>query len=305
MPAWIVTGGSGFLGRHLLDRLGPVAPGGAEVVAVGRRPPRGWAGRFVAADFDDRDAVARAVDRVRPEVMFHLAGRTPPGTADEFERANVGATVAWLDALRAAGRAVRFVLAGSAAELGPIPLDALPVGEDWPCDPADAYGLTKLCATVAAVSSRGTVQTVVARIFNPIGPGLPTAQALGRFARALAEGDGDLTLTVGDLDARRDFVDARDVADALIALAGRGRPGRLYHVGTGRSRRVGDGLDRLIALSGRRVVVQIDPGFARPAGPSDSRADIARIVAEVGWVPRIAWEQSLLDLWEAARAGPG
>lgn len=304
MPTWIVTGGTGFLGRHLLDRLGPIAPGGAEVVAVGRRAPRGWPGRFVAADSEDRGAIARAVDQARPDVVFHLAGRTPPGTAEEFDRANSQATVHWLDALQAADRPARFVLAGSAAELGPVPVEALPVGEDWPCAPADAYGRSKLRATAAALAARPPLEAVVARIFNPIGPGMPPAQALGRFARALAEGAGDLTLTVGDLAARRDFVDARDVADALIALADRGRPGRAYHVGTGRSHRVGEGLDRLIALSGRRVTVEVDPAFARPAGPSDSRADIGRITAEVGWSPQIPWDRSLVDLWASVRARP-
>ena len=300
MPTWIVTGGSGFLGRHLLDRL---KSGTAEVIAVGRQIPRGWSGRFVAADFEDREQIAQVVAEVRPAVVFHLAGRTPPGTADEFDRANTGATVAWLDALQIAGRAVRFVLAGSAAELGPVPVANLPVGEDWPCAPADPYGLSKLRATEAALACRPPVEVVVARIFNPIGPGLPPSQALGRFARALAGGTGDLTLTVGDLTARRDFIDVRDVAGALLALADRGSPGRVYHVGTGQSHRVGEGLDRLIALSGRAVTVHVDPAFARPAGPSDSRADITRITTGVGWSPRITWDQSLHDLWASVRAG--
>ncbi len=242
---------------------------------------------------------------LRPGVVFHLAGRTPPARPEEFYRDNTLATVGWLDALRGVGQPVRVVLAGSAAELGPVPVADLPVGEDWPCRPRDPYGLSKWLASAAGLAARSPLEVVVARVFNPIGPGLPASQALGRFARALAGGDGALTLTVGDLDARRDFVDVRDVADALVALAARGEPGRVYHVGTGRSHRVGDGLDRLIALSGRRVAVEVDPAFGRPTGPNDSRADIRRITAEVGWSPRISWNQSLADLWASVQPGLG
>ncbi len=297
MPVWVVTGGSGFLGSHLLARLGVALGAGIEVVAVGRKAPVGWSGRFVSTDFDDPDQVARAAGELRPNFVFHLAGRTPPARPEEFYRGNTLATIHWLDALRGLNQPVRVVLVGSAGELGPVPVEDLPVGETWPCRPADPYGLSKWLATSAGLVARPPLEVVVARVFNPIGPGLPRSQALGRFARSLAEGQGPITLTVGDLGAARDFVDARDVAEALIALASRGDSGRVYHVGTGQSHRVGDGLDRLIALSGRPVSVVLDPTLGRPTGPTDSRADIARITNEVGWSPRIGWEQSLLDLW--------
>jgi nucleoside-diphosphate-sugar epimerase len=300
MPVWLVTGGSGFLGRHLLGRLGGE---GAEVVAIGRRRPMG--GRFVAVDLDDRPAVVRAVAEEAPDVVFHLAGRTPPAGPEDFYRSNTMGTVHLLDALRARARPCRVVLVGSAAELGPVGVEDLPVGEDHPCRPADAYGLSKWLASAAGLAAGLPLEVVVARVFNPIGPGLPGSQALGRFAGALASGSGPIRLTVGDLGARRDFVDARDVAGALVALASRGRPGRVYHVGTGQSHGVGDGLDRLIALSGREVAVEVDPAVAGSRGPGDSRADVRRIAEEAGWSAAIPWEQSLGDLWDDARARAG
>jgi len=298
MTPWMVTGGSGFLGRHLLARLVDM---GAEVVAIGRRPiERHPTVRFIPVDLDDPAFVTRAVAEVGPAVIFHLAGRTPPADPDRLYRSNTMATVHLLDALRASGRPARVVLVGSAAELGPVPVEVLPVAEDYPCRPADAYGLSKLLATAAGLAARPPLDVIVARVFNPIGPGLPRSQALGRFASDIAVGSGPLRLLVGDLDARRDFVDARDVAGALIALAERGRAGRVYHVGTGRSERVGDGLARLIALSGREVTVEPDPTFSRGRGPSDSRADVGRIGSEVGWSASIPWETSLADLWAEA-----
>jgi len=299
MPVWLVTGGSGFLGRQVLAALA----GRADVWALGRRRPAGWAaGRFAEADLEQPEGVTRAVREVKPDVVIHASGKTPPADPDAFYRANTLATVHLLDALRSAGRVVRVVLAGSAAELGPVAVEALPVGEDHRCRPANAYALSKWLATCAGLAAGPPLEVAVARVFNPVGPGQPGDQAFGRFVAALVNPVGG-PIVAGDLDARRDFVDVRDVARALVALAERGRPGLVYNVGTGRSRRVGDGLDHLIRRSGRAVEVRTDPAWTGPPGPRDSRADIDRITAHTGWRPGLTWEQSLDDLWDAAARG--
>jgi GDP-4-dehydro-6-deoxy-D-mannose reductase len=299
MPVWLVTGGSGFLGRQVLSALG----GKAKVWALGRHCPAAWPeGRFVTADLEEPESVARAIRSLRPEVVIHAAGRTPPAEACLFYRANTLSTVHLLDALRAEGRAVRVVLAGSAAEMGPVAVEALPVSEDYPCRPADSYGLSKWLATCAGLAARPPIEVVAARVFNPIGPGQPLNQAFGRFAARLAD-RVDAPLIVGDLDGRRDFIDVRDVARVLIALAERGRAGLIYNVGTGQSHRVGDGLEHLIRRSGRSVEVRVDPGLTTASpGPRDSRADISRALTHTGWRPEVSWEQSLDDLWAEAAA---
>jgi GDP-4-dehydro-6-deoxy-D-mannose reductase len=305
-PVWLVTGANGFLGRHLLGALREerALEAEAEVVAAGRRCPPGWPlARFIETDLVDPWSVAQALRAANPTVVLHLAGRTPPATPTEFYYANTVLTALLLDALRDRGKPVRVVMAGSAAELGPVPESALPVGEAWECRPADPYGLSKWLATSAGLAVGAPLEVMVARVFNPIGPGTPEQQSLGRFAMRLAD-PSVLDLTVGSLDARRDFVDVRDVARAFIAIALRGRAGLVYHVGTGKSHSVREGLQRLHEFSGCRARVTVDPKFAANAGPRESRADIGRIVEHTGWRPEIAWEQSLRDLWQAARTQP-
>ncbi len=306
MPVWLVTGGSGFLGGHLLSALAERRMPGVEVMALGRRLPANLPSEaFLQADLNDPSSLRPALTSTEPAVVFHTAGRTPPADPETLYLANTLATLHLLDALRALPKTTRLVLAGSAAELGPVPVGDLPVREDYPCRPGDAYGLSKWLASTAGLAARPPLEVIVARVFNPVGPGQPTSQALGRFADLLSDpGPDPLHLAVGDLDARRDFIDVRDVARALMALALLGHPGQAYHVGTGRSHRVREGLDRLIALSGRNVEVEVDPLRPRGRGPDDSRADPTRLMTHTGWRPQIGWEQSLADLWDEASVRP-
>jgi GDP-4-dehydro-6-deoxy-D-mannose reductase len=314
MPVWWVTGASGFLGRHVLGQLTiwdeMVAELGEDarsrIVAIGRRststPITIDRVETASVGFDDPYSIQDLAHRVPPDFVIHCAGRTLPASEDELRRANLDATVNLFAGLRRLAKPVRVVLAGSAAELGPVGAGELPVGEDHPCRPIEPYGRIKWEAGRAALAEQLPLEAIVARIFNPIGPGLPESQAFGQFVRRLLEPAADpLTLRVGHLDARRDFVDVRDVARAMIALALQGVPRTVYHVGTGRSHRIGDGLNELIRLSGRAVRLEIDPTLGNPQGPPDSRADIGRIQVETDWEPRISWEKSLADLWNDAK----
>jgi nucleoside-diphosphate-sugar epimerase len=303
MSVWLVTGASGFVGRHVLDALvtsaGEPLRSERKVIVLGRRCPLAWpSADFVASDLTDTDRLPGLVQRIAPDYVIHTAGRTPPALDEELYRANFWATIHLLSALRAARKPARVVLSGSAAELGPVDPERLPVEETYVGYPSDAYGRSKYMATSAGLSERAPLEVMVARVFNPIGPGTPPTQAFGRFADRLTDPDTDpLGLVVGDLEARRDFIDVRDVARAMIALALHGHSGQAYNVGTGRSRTVAEGLERLIQLSGRTVRVSVDPVLQSRRGPVDSCANIDRIITHTAWQPSISWEQSLDDLW--------
>jgi nucleoside-diphosphate-sugar epimerase len=307
MAVWLLTGATGFVGRQVLRALGHVDDVAAnrddKLVVLGRRCPAGWPeGAFAAVDLNDAIQTRAAIERIAPDVVIHTAGRTLPAPDDELYRMNFWATLHLLSALRSLRKTVRVVLSGSAAELGPVAPARLPVNESYACDPVDSYGRSKWLATKGGLSECLPVEVIVARVFNPIGPGTPASQALGRFASRLAErGQDPLELAVGDLDSRRDFIDVRDVAWAMVELARRGRPGLVYHVGTGRSHRVGDGLERLVQLSGRSVRLSVDPLLYDRRGPADSRADIERITTHTSWRPVVSWEESIVDLWNSAQ----
>jgi GDP-4-dehydro-6-deoxy-D-mannose reductase len=307
MAVWILTGATGFVGRHVLPLLSRgfelAANGDDKLILLGRRCPAGWPeAAFGAVDLTDAIQTRAAIERISPDVVIHTAGRTPPAPDEDLYRSNFWATLHLLSALQSLKKTARIVLSGSAAELGPVSAAFLPVSEDYPCNPVDAYGRSKWLATKRGLSERAPMEVIVARVFNPIGPGTPASQALGRFASRLREpGPDPLELAVGDLNSRRDFIDVRDVATAMVELARHGRPGLVYHVGTSQSHRVGDGLERLVELSDRSVRISIDSALCNRRGPADSRADIERITAHTAWRPEISWEQSLTDMWNSVR----
>jgi nucleoside-diphosphate-sugar epimerase len=313
MPAVLVTGGSGFLGRHVLAELERAGFGASDIIAVGRRPPAGWpADSFLAVDLLAEPYRLGSIVRARrPALILHLAGRTPPAASEELENGNARLLDVVAGAIEEAPDSCRLVLAGSAAEYGDVPAGRLPVRESEPCRPIDAYGRGKSAATQRAMALRDRTgaAVVVGRVFNLSGPGLPQSQAFGRFAAELARQPGPMaSLRVGCLEARRDFVDVRDAARALVILAQKGRSGEVYNIASAVSHSIGEGLDRLVRLSGKQVDIRRDPERTAHRGVIESRGSIDKIQTETGWSPAITFEQSLADLWTDAsrpRACPG
>jgi len=216
-PRVMIIGASGFLGRHVRDRA---TAAGMDVITAGRSPlPGSRAHCLLDLTADEPAGLAATLAAQAPDVVVNCAGATG-GDIAELAAANMTGTASLVRALRRTGRVIRLVHLGSAAEYGPsVPGTA--VAESAPARPAGAYGVTKLAATRLIELGRATgLDAVVLRVFNPVGPGAPGGILPGRlvseFRRALTDGS---QVQLGPLDAVRDFVDARDVADAVIAAA--------------------------------------------------------------------------------------
>lgn len=291
MKRILVTGAGGFLAGPLLERL----KGRARVFAPLR----------AECDLTDARAARALVARTRPELIYHLAGAAGAPGWDGLWRTHVTATVNLLEALAESGRPVRVVVAASSAEYGTAG-GAVRVRESGPFEPVSVYGACKLSQTLAALSfSRGPLEVTAAVIFNAIGPATPERLAPGAFARQIAliaAGLQDPELVTGDLGARRDYLDSRDVAAALETIARRGAAGERYNVGSGRSvpmSAIVDGLLKAARVDARRLV---DPARGRPSPVKDLVADIRKISA-LGWKPRVPLARSLADTvaWWSAR----
>jgi GDP-4-dehydro-6-deoxy-D-mannose reductase len=291
----LVTGSAGFVGRHLVAHLEAC---GDEAIGVDRSGDDG-------VDITDAAAVRRLFDRVRPGVVYHLAGWADVGGSwqapVEAFRANAEGTLNVLGAAKEC-EVDRVVAVSSADVYGIVTPDELPLTEDSPLRPASPYAASKVAADYLGLQAwlgRG-LPVMRVRAFNHLGPGQTdrfVAPALAsRVARA--ERDGGEVLTVGDLSARRDFTDVRDVVRAYRLLMEHGEPGEVYNVCSGADLAVQDLADQLVDQARVPLRLEVDPDLLRPVELPVLRGSHDRLTAATGWEPQIPIERTLTDLLE-------
>jgi nucleoside-diphosphate-sugar epimerase len=263
----LVTGAGGFLGRHVVERLRNV---GAEVFTLGVEGSSKAASSraFLLRTPVDAAGIETAMRAARPNLVFHLAGTPKAEPLEDTYRVNVLFGVHLLHAALRQASPPPVLLAGSAAECGPVEGAALPVTEDTTCRPVSAYGITKLAQTHHGLAAVAGQPVVMARLFNVIGGGMPTHLALGAFAaqiRAMPAEGG--ILRSGPLARERDFVEARPTAALLVdLLQNPAAAGKVINVCSGQATSLADLTAALVAASGRRVTMEED---ASRAGNSD------------------------------------
>lgn len=244
---------------------------------------------YAAVDVLDRPTLAAVAARFRPDVIVHLAARLKDDAPAAMMRVNVEGTLTVIDVAAGLPHRPRIVLGSSGAVYG-IP-QALPLREDTPFGPATGfYAVTRRSAEEAArlVAGREELPLIVARLFNPVGPGLDERHLPTRLAAAFvdaAERGEPAVIHTGPLDGTRDFLDARDAAAALRWLALRGVGGETYNVGSGVGTPVAALVDRLAAAAGLANRVQIVEGARRVDDVPHHVADVSRLRA-TGFVPR-------------------
>lgn len=308
----LVTGAGGFVGQHL---IGELLARGRRVfgTTLGGEPPD--AGRLTAAersgvrwlpvDVTDRSALQAAVERAEPEHVYHLAAqssvaasfRDPWGTWE----VNATGTLNLLEVLqRYDTTSLRALIISSAEVYGAVPEAEQPIREERPLLPASPYAASKAAAEMVGLqsSSRLPCGVIIARSFNHTGPGQELRFALPGFAHQLAEiglGERDPVLRVGNLEVWRDFLDVRDVVSAYLTLMESGSPATVYNVCSGKARKLGDLVGRLVVLSGTGARVAVEASRFRPVDVGSLRGCAERLEA-LGWSPRIPLDQTLRDL---------
>jgi GDP-4-dehydro-6-deoxy-D-mannose reductase len=294
----LVTGGRGFVGRWLTEHLGHE---GDDVTAVDAE-----------TDVTDEQAVQRAIETTRPDVVYHLAARAHVGDSwrepIEVLRVNVLGTAAVLAAARRAAPEATVLVVSSAEVYGALTPEQLPVAEDARVRPATPYAASKAAAEQVALQAwLGYGQrAVVVRPFNHVGPGQGPTFAVPALARRVLEArrGGGRELVVGTVTTRRDFTDVRDVVRAYRLLVEHAQPGSVYNVCSGHDVAIADVANRLMALAGVELRMVHDERLVRPVDTPVLRGDPSRLVAATGWAPAIPLDETLRAvLADLERAG--
>ena len=296
----LITGGGGFVGHWLADHL---RQRGDHVVSVDKE-----------VDVTDPASLLPALVDAAPDAVYHLAALTHVGQSwDEplqVLEVNVIGTGAVLAAARRCGTDPRILIVSSAEVYGAVTDPSrLPLDEDAPTAPLTPYAASKLAAEALAVQAfLGHGQhVVIVRPFNHIGPGQSPNFAVAALAQRIVEADrgGATSIPVGNLTARRDFTDVRDVVRAYRLLIEAGEPGTVYNVCSGRDVSIQEIADGLLELAGTSLALEPEPALMRPVEVPVLRGDPARLSAVTGWKPEIPLEQTLSDVLDYWRSQTG
>jgi len=314
----LITGVTGFVGPYLAAELAAepevelfgmaLDAGGAQ---AGGALPSGIT--ILLGDVTDDASIRTVLEEARPDVVFHLAGASSGAAAWHRPVAcyevNAVGTLRLLEGIRRLGLAATTIVASSGEVYGSADDEAHPLTEDSPLRPLSPYAASKASQDlVAAQYPRAYGMRVIRlRLFNHTGPRHPEQFVASSFARQIARIERGLqepVLEVGNLDARRDFVDVRDVARAYRLAVRSDVTGDVFNVCSGRAVSIRRILELLLGLARCEVVVHPDPERMRPADIPLLLGDPRRFREATGWVPEIPLEQSLSDLLDWWRDQP-
>jgi len=316
----LITGITGFVGSHLAEYVAATHPDVelygmrrwrsplAELVDVGDRL------RLVEADLLDPASLQRGVAAVRPDAIFHLAASSSVAaswdTPNEVLQVNVAGTLHLLEAVRQLGLDPVIVLACSAEAYGDVEPADLPITERQRFRPLSPYAVSKAAVDLLGYQyfrSHGA-RVVRLRLFNHVGPRQAERFVISGFARQIAAIEaGKLAprLSVGNLEARRDFVDVRDVVRAYWLAATRAAAGEAYNVCSGEAKPIREIVDRLLDRAECEIEVVPDPKRMRPAELPVLHGSQEKLARATGWSIEIPFEKTLSDVLAYWRARGG
>jgi GDP-4-dehydro-6-deoxy-D-mannose reductase len=297
----LVIGAGGFVGGYLVEHL---REKGDEVIATTiASVPVSAPVQTLTLDITDSSAVGGVLQSVKPDVVFHLAGIAfVPEAEGNFERTlsvNVAGTANVARHCQLLPRQPVVLFVSSAEVYGQVLPHELPVSEENDLRPANNYSLSKRMAELVVERyGRQGLRYSIARPFNHIGPGQDSRFVASNFALQLARVARGLTppvLEVGNLEARRDFSDVRDIVRAYRMIA-TGESG-IFNLGSGRSHSIQEILDILIEVSGCKVEIRRDPQRMRGPEVPELYGTIDKVSKVCGWNPEIPLGRSLEDTY--------
>ncbi len=308
MKKGLIIGAAGFVGSYLIKEM---YANDMEVYAtkLSHEKFENPNAKIYDLDIMDKDAVTALLFEIRPDYIFHLAAQSSVGLAWKNPGltvdVNIKGSINVMDSVRELFYKPRVLLIGSGEEYGHIRPGETPISEENALRPGNIYAATKVCQNMIAniYAKAYDLDLMLVRAFNHIGPGQAPMFVVSDFCKQVAEIEKGLrepVMLVGNLAARRDFTDVRDVVRAYVRLIQQGIPGETYNVGSGQAREIREILNLIVSMSDAEITVEIDPNKIRPVDVPVIEADITKLNQLTGWRPQISIEQTIqetLDYW--------
>jgi len=311
----LITGITGFVGSHLAEYALKM---GAEVFGTYR-----WRSRMdniehllgkirlVECDLRDATSIRNALREAKPDRIFHLAAQSYVPTSwtapADTMHINVIGTVNLFEAVRQLEIDCRILNAGSSEEYGLQFEHELPIKETNQLRPLSPYAVSKVAQDLLGWQYHRSYGMFIVRTraFNHSGPRRPEAFVDSGFAWQIARiemGLQEPIIYVGNLDAKRDFTDVRDIVRAYWLALEKCQPGEVYNICSGKARSIREILETLIDMAKIGVEIRFDPTRMRPSDVPVLVGDSTKFREQTGWVPEIPYEQTLLDMLDYWRS---
>jgi GDP-4-dehydro-6-deoxy-D-mannose reductase len=261
--------------------------------------------QLLEADLRDYTSMHNALERSRPDFIFHLAAQSfvpSSWTApNETLTTNIAGQTNLFEAIRALKIDPVVQIACSSEQYGLVLPDEVPIRETNPLRPLSPYAVSKVAQDLLGYQyfqSYG-LKVIRTRGFNHTGPRRGQVFVTSNFCSQVAAielGLQEPVIRVGNIEAIRDFTDVRDMVRAYWLGVNHGKPGEVYNIATGNGIRISELLDRIIKLAKVDVRIEVDPDRLRPSDVEILIGDASKFKADTGWEPRIPFEQTLDDL---------
>lgn len=308
MKKILITGLTGFAGTHLAHLLS-------------QNPENSLSGTYYSqdsveqlgdlaksidlhkVDMTQKDQVDALIAATNPDEVYHLAAQTSPSDSIKDPQAtyltNISSQSYLFEALKSHNN-TKILIISTSEIYGAVLSSDLPIDEDTPLRPVTPYAVSKIACDYMALQYAIAEKMHIIRVrpFNHIGPGQAPKFVLPSFAKqvaAIEKGEQEPVMKVGNLAARKDFSDVRDIVRAYVFLMEKGEAGDVYNVGAGKSVTIQDLLDMLLKQSKKEIRVEVDPQFFRPIDTPDVVCDTTKIATLTGWKPEISIEQTITD----------
>lgn len=312
---FLITGFSGFVGRHFLQYLYDKNET-TEVFGIDIRKPvfdtSVYADRlkisFKEVNLLDKESLKAVLESFRPQYILHLASFSSVAFSWQHpEESFVNNTNIFLNMtgiLKELQLPCRVLSIGSSEEYGNVLPKHLPLKEDMQLQPVSPYAVARVSQEMLSkvfVDSYH-LDIILTRSFNHIGPWQDERFVVPSFIRRILNirdaGLSEGTIETGDTTIIRDFVDVRDVVNAYYMLLTEGTPGEIYNICSGTEIALSDIIAQIADIVGVKVSTKVNPEYVRP---NDNRVVVGsheKITTELGWQPVIKWEQTLRDMVE-------
>jgi GDP-4-dehydro-6-deoxy-D-mannose reductase len=306
----LITGVTGFVGSHMVEYL--FTKKDVEIWGIER-----WRSKkdnirqfedkinFIECDLRDASSVEKTIAQIKPDKIFHLAAQSFVPTSwnapAETLTTNIIGQLNIFEAVHKIGINPWIQIACSSEEYGMVYPEETPIKETNPLRPLSPYGVSKVGQDMLGYQyamSYG-MNIVRTRGFNHTGPRRGEVFVESNFAQQIAKiekGVQKPVIHVGNLDARRDYTDARDMVKAYWLATEKCKRGEVYNICSGKDWKIKDVLDILLSYSKIKVEVKPDPARMRPSDVMILLGDNSKFIRETGWKPEIPFETTLLDL---------